>query len=234
MEGAFTYAGQVLPYSARFTKRTTLSISVLPDCSIEVVAPDGTAQTAIEQRLKKRGRWILRQKRYFEQYMPRTPERRYVGGETHLYLGRQYQLKINAGSEEGVKLKGAFLCVTILDRGNADRIRELVQLWYRQKAEVRLRDRFEAMLTKFKELESRSISLRLQLMKLRWGSHSRRGTITLNPELVRAPSACIDYVIAHELTHVLHPNHSLRFYEALDAIMNDWLARKERLERTLS
>ncbi|MEJ2118045.1 MAG: M48 family metallopeptidase [Alphaproteobacteria bacterium] len=71
-------------------------------------------------------------------------------------------------------------------------------------------------------------------MKLRWGSHSRKGMITLNHELIRAPSACIDYVIAHELAHVVRPNHSAKFYELLDSVMGDWGARKERLERILA
>jgi predicted metal-dependent hydrolase len=234
MQGAFTYGGEVLPYNARFTRRATLAISVLPDCSIEVVAPNGTAPTVIEQRLKKRGRWILRQKRYFEQFMPRTPDRRYVGGETHLYLGRQYRLKLMEGPQECVKLKGSFLCVTIQNWRDAARVKELVEGWYREKAAVRLPERFDALLVKFERLRSRNITLRLQTMKLRWGSHSRKGTITLNPELVRAPSVCIDYVVAHELAHVEYPNHGVKFYELLGSIMNDWPARKERLERILA
>jgi predicted metal-dependent hydrolase len=234
MQGAVNYAGQLLPYTARFTKRSTLAISVLPDCSIEVIAPNGTGQVAIEQRLKKRGRWILRQKRYFEQFMPRTPERLYVAGETHLYLGRQYRIQLIDGLEEGVKLRGSFLSVTVKDRRKKARVKELVLGWYREKAEARLRERFESMLAKFEQLKSRSICLRLQVMKLRWGSHSRKGIITLNPELIRAPSVCVDYVIAHELAHVVHPHHGAKFYELLGAVMNDWPARKEKLERVLA
>lgn len=233
MQGAFNYAGRVLPYSARFTSRKTLAISVLPDCSIEVVAPRGTAQLAIEQRLRKRARWILQQQQHFDQFKPRTPERQYVAGETHLYLGRQYRLKLISGADESVKLKGPHLCVTTLERDEA-RVRGLVQGWYREKAEARLRERFAAMLTKFDQLKALSINLRLRTMKLRWGSHSRNGTITLNPDVIRAPTACIDYVVAHELAHVVHPNHGRQFFELLAFVMGDWETRKERLERVLA
>ena len=109
MPTTFTYAGRALPYSARFSDRTTLEISVLPDGDVEVVAPIGTAREAIESRLRKRGKWILAQQRYFHQFKPRIPARRFVGGETHLYLGRQYRLKLSAGTVQSVKLKAAVL-----------------------------------------------------------------------------------------------------------------------------
>ena len=71
-------------------------------------------------------------------------------------------------------------------------------------------------------------------MPRRWGSWSRRGRISLNPDLIRAPIACIDYVITHELAHLIHPNHGAAFYELLETLMPDWRGRKQRLERILS
>jgi predicted metal-dependent hydrolase len=71
-------------------------------------------------------------------------------------------------------------------------------------------------------------------MPRRWGSWSRSGRISLNPELIRAPTACIDYVITHELIHLIHPHHGAAFYELLETLMPDWRNRKQRLERTLS
>jgi hypothetical protein len=71
-------------------------------------------------------------------------------------------------------------------------------------------------------------------MPRRWGSWSRSGRISLNPDLIRAPTACIDYVITHELIHLIHPHHGPAFYELLETLMPDWRSRKQRLERTLS
>ena len=82
----------------------------------------------------------MRQQRYFEQFRPRTPERKYLGGETHLYLGRQYRLKrINAEREE-VKLRSGQLCVLAPSGTDPDRVRALVQGWYRGRAGVKLRE----------------------------------------------------------------------------------------------
>jgi predicted metal-dependent hydrolase len=71
-------------------------------------------------------------------------------------------------------------------------------------------------------------------MSHRWGSYSKTGRVLLNPDLIRAPTACIDYVIIHELAHVVHPHHGAKFFDLIDAMMPDWKQRKERLERTLA
>jgi predicted metal-dependent hydrolase len=71
-------------------------------------------------------------------------------------------------------------------------------------------------------------------MRTRWASLSRAGTITVTPDLIRAPMACVDYVIIHELTHIDHPHHGPAFWRALARRMPDWKARKLRLEKTLA
>jgi predicted metal-dependent hydrolase len=68
-------------------------------------------------------------------------------------------------------------------------------------------------------------------MVKRWGSFSQRGVIYLNPELIKAPSHCIDYVVTHELCHLRHPNHTKSFYNLLSSVIPDWQMRKARLER---
>lgn len=234
MPNTFTYAGHELAYSARFTPRKTLSISVLPDGAVEVIAPIGTEKGDIETRLRKRGRWILAQQRYFEQFKPRTPPRLYVGGETHLYLGRQYRLKIAQGMPESVKLKGGYFCVDAPDAQDTEHIASLLQKWYRERAEAKLRERYERMLSKFEHLLDDVPALSLRAMKQRWGSFSPSGRIILNVGLIRAPSECIDYVAAHELAHVVQPNHGRAFYQLLETVMPDWRTRKQRLERLLA
>jgi len=68
-------------------------------------------------------------------------------------------------------------------------------------------------------------------MSKRWGSWTRRSGVWLNPELMKAPASCIDYVVTHELCHAVHGNHSKKFYELLRRVMPDWEQRKARLER---
>lgn len=84
MRGTIDYAGQSIAYQARHSSRKTLAISVRPDGAVEIVAPEGTGQKVIELRLRRKASWVIEQRRYFEQFRPRTPPRRFVGGETHL------------------------------------------------------------------------------------------------------------------------------------------------------
>ncbi len=211
-----------------------MAITVYPNGAIEVVAPYGTAQHDIETRLRKRVRWILRQQLYFEQFRPRSQERRYVGGETHFYLGRQYRLKLKKSKREEVKLKGPHLWVISPNCTDPKHVRQLVAAWYREKAQIKFLERFDKIAPRFAPLGYKPSPPILRSMSRRWGSYNSTGTILLNPDLIRGPIACIDYVITHELVHIAHPNHGARFYGLLEALMPDWLNRKSRLERILS
>jgi predicted metal-dependent hydrolase len=231
MRGSIIYSVHTLDYRLRFSARKTIAITVYPDSTIEIVAPKGTPRD--EVGLRRRARWVVRQLLHFDQFRPRSPRRHYVGGETHLYLGRQYRLKVVKDASEGVKLKGAFLTVISRNRSNSKRVKRLVCAWYREKGTDRITERFHAIAPRFVRLGCKPPTPILRSMPHRWGSFSRAGRILLNPDLIRAPVACIDYVITHELIHLIHPNHSPDFYDLLDTLMPDWRARKQRLERVM-
>lgn len=233
MRGSITYSVHTLCYGLRFSARKTMAITVYPDKTIEIIAPRGTPREEVEARLRRRARWVVHQLLHFEQFRPRSPLRRYVGGETHLYLGRQYRLKLVKDASEGVKLKGAFLTVTTRHRNNLRQVKRLVLAWYRDKGADRITERFRAIAPRFVRLGCKPPMPILRSMPRRWGSFSSAGRILLNPNLIRAPVACIDYVIVHELIHLIHPNHSPDFYDLLDTLMPDWRARKQRLERVM-
>jgi predicted metal-dependent hydrolase len=234
MHGTIAYSEHRFDYTAQFSARATMAITVFPDGSIRVIAPEATPQKEVERRLRKRARWLIRQLLHFEQFRPRAPERRYVGGETHLYLGRQYRLKLHKSGVEEVKLKGAFLHVSSPAHREPEVVKRLVSGWYREKGRTRIADRFSVIAARFETMECRPGLPIFRSMPRRWGSWSASGRISLNPDLIRAPTACIDYVITHELIHLIHPNHGPAFYELLETLMPDWRSRKQRLERLLS
>jgi predicted metal-dependent hydrolase len=211
-----------------------MAVTVHPDGRIEVVAPRGTDPKEVETRIRKRARWIVRQRLRFEQFHPRSKTRRYVGGETHLYLGRQYRLKLVKGEHDEVKLKRGLLVVTSRGRENARRVKELISAWYQKEAKARFAERYWKIARRFTRLGCRISPPQVRRMSRRWGSYSKSGRVLLNPDLVRAPTACIDYVITHELAHTVYSNHGARFFELLERMMPDWRQRKDRLERTLA
>jgi predicted metal-dependent hydrolase len=229
-----SYSKHELQYRLRYSTRRTLAITVHPDGGVEVVAPRGTDLKEVETRVRKRVRWIIRQRQHFEQFQPRSKSRSYVGGETHLYLGRQYRLKLVKGDHDEVKLKRGLLVVTSRGRQSARRVKELISAWYQMEAKARFAERYWRIARRFTRLGCRILPPQVRRMSHRWGSYSKSGKVLLNPDLVRAPTACIDYVIAHELAHTVYSDHGKKYFELLEKMMPDWRRRKDRLERTLA
>ena len=216
-------------------RRSTLEIAVEPDTRVVATAPLDATQEKIAGKIRKRAGWVRRQQRFFTQYLPNKPPRKYVSGETHLYLGRQYRLKVRAHTQEIVKLTRGFLIVQSPYPKRSEETRTLVADWYRERAHIRFGDRLEACLTRFgKPNNFRPKAMIVRLMRQRWGSMSPTGRLVLNTRLVEAPIDCIDYVITHELCHVAQPHHGPRFFKLLEQVMPDWKRRKTRLERTLA
>ena len=132
-----TYGGETIPVHLQYSKRKSLEIAVHPDGSVVVKAPLGSDEILIQAFLYQRLRWIRRQLRYFAQFEPRTPKRRFVGGESHLYLGKQYRLKIRPSATDEVLLKRGFFYIQAVD-DEPEHIAMLLEAWYRSKAEVLL------------------------------------------------------------------------------------------------
>jgi predicted metal-dependent hydrolase len=221
------YGTQRLAYQLRFAETARLSISVHPDLSVTVRAPHRTPPASVDARVRARAPWILRQQRRFERFHPLPVARRFVSGETHLYLGRQYRLRIRRGPE-AVQLSGPFLWVHA--RHPSPRtVERLLRLWYRERARIALQRRVSALLRVLPWLAERELRFRLAELKRCWGSCGRSGLITLNVELVKAPTLCIDYVLAHELCHLVERRHSRRFLRLMHRAMPGWERARDRL-----
>ena len=227
-----THGEETIHYEVRFlASRRTLAIEVHPDSRVLVRAPLDCPPAVIAERVQKRARWISRQLAQFERYRPRTPARQYVNGESHLYLGRQYRLKLVPGDAASVKLMRGRLLVSLPGTSDPDRVKALLHRWYLDRARIVFGEVVHASLSHFKDIGQPPLVVRT--MQSRWGSLSRAGTMTLNVNLVRAPRSCIEYVVIHELCHTRHRDHDARFFKLLGQVMPDWEQRKQRLEAAL-
>lgn len=158
-----------------------------------------------------------------------------VVGETHLYLGRQYRLKVVRNGRPGVDMTRGFINVRSREPEKPDVTRRLVEDWYRRQARAKFVERLEASLVRFPDPEAfRPKGLIVRRMEKRWGSLSPSGRLLLNRRLIEAPVDTIDYVIAHELCHMAEPHHGAAFYRLLDRVMPDWAGRKGRLEERMA
>ena len=144
------------------------------------------------------------------------------------YLGKNYRLKIIQSEDECVKLQRGYIQIFIKDKNNFEKKKMLLNEWYLLKSQ----NYFKKIIAKYSNLLNVNIqNIRIRQMKTRWGScNSAKSYINLNTELIKKPSNTIEYVIFHELVHLIHPNHSREFYNYLSTYMPDWKKRKERLE----
>ena len=137
-----------IKYALRFSARKTLAIDVNPDLSVVVTAPKDATDEAICEKIQKRAPWIIQQQRFFENYLPALPPRRYVSGESHRYLGRQYRLRVHAGTTDSVKMARGQLNVYSVDATKKARVKTLVTNWFRQRAQIVFAELFEELVDK--------------------------------------------------------------------------------------
>ena len=228
-----SYSNLQIPITVWFEERNRLRITVQPDKSIVAKAPLDHSMEEVRAKLEKRAPWMIQQLEYFDQYHPILPDRQYISGETYYYLGRQYRLKVTAGSENDVKLIGKFFVLTTTRPENLERKQQILQDWYTRHARVFIQNRAMLFVDRLIELSAKTPEIKYRRMNKRWGSCTPSGVITFNTELIKAPTHCIDYVVLHELCHLVHEGHSAKFYHLLDILMPDWKKRKERLEKVI-
>lgn len=224
------YGSTIIDFNIKRTKRKTLAIEVHPDSTVHLVAPENAKLPEIKEKIIKRGRWILKQQYYFEQFLPHTPVREYISGETHYYLGKRYLLKVKRDNNKSVKLKGGQLLVST---PNPSKVKSLLASWYYEHAKRKFKSILNTAIPRFNKEGIHLERLDIKRMKNRWGSCTPNGVITLNPELIKAPSKCIEYVILHELCHLIVPNHKKEFYILLEQKMPNWRKWKNHLEMEL-
>ena len=209
------FGSEFINFSIQSSNRSTLAISVHPDKSVAVVAPMNSTIEKIEERVRKRAPWIIKQLTYFEQFLPGPTEKDFVAGESFRYLGRQYRLKIIHSSIENIFLDSSNIYANVNEVNNTLRIKILISNWYRERAQFIFRSRLKLCSRRFQNIQLPKHKLSIRTMKCRWGSCTNNGVIILNRDLIQAPSHCIDYVICHELTHLKVRNHTSSFFRIL-------------------
>ena len=224
------YGATIIDYDIEFAQRKTLSICVNPDCTVCLKAPVDATLEQIQQKVHKRASWILKQKRFFESFGTSTTKRQYISGESHLYLGRQYMLRVKESNVNAVHYQNNIIEIECRHKKDAG---ILLQTWYRQRANVKFQEYAQPIIEQFSIYGVKPQSLSIKKMDKRWGYCTIDGHITLNPRLICAPRCCIEYVITHELCHLIYRSHNKEFYALLTKVMPHWEKWKNKLERIL-
>jgi predicted metal-dependent hydrolase len=225
------FGSKQIDFNLDFTTRKSLGITVTHELKVFVKAPIDTPLVKIKERLRKKAPWILKQQSFFLSFYPKTVSKIYVAGETHLYMGKQYRLKLEDTELESVKLKCGFIIVCT---SNKENVKHLVKEWYLNNAKSKFHVIAQPLIEQFKKYNVVPDSMILREMPNRWGSCTTKGKIILNPELIKAPKGCIEYVIIHELCHLVHHDHTQKFLDLQSREMPHWENWKLKLEQLLA
>ena len=210
------------------TNRKKSASIQLKDGQVRVRAPRSLSDKRINDLIKKRAPWI---KEKLEEYSkrPQAVTKKYEDGEIFSYLDRNYELKIVESDEEAVKLKNGCLVVSICkeDFGKNIKVQNLLTDWYRNHAHKYLQERT----IKFANIIGVSpSSISVKNYKSRWGSCSINGAIDYNWKIIQAPKKVIDYVVIHELCHLLEHNHSPKYWSYVEKFMPNWKENRDWLK----
>lgn len=222
--GSARFACELVPQ-----ERRTLALTVYPDMSVVLKHPENFPLERMEAFIKRKRRWLNTQLAFFAKFSKKKYEREYISGESHLYLGRQYQLIVRKGKvDRVVLLRGKLYVETTKHVEDGSHSKKMIDAWYVNKIETVFEERLDAMHKNFAQFDRPKLFVRP--MTKRWGSAIRNQKIILNPALIHSSKDCIDYVITHELCHFVHKNHDKNFWKLLDRKYPDWQKVKEKLE----
>ncbi len=224
------YGEETIPVacSPKKSGKNCLLIKVHPNCQVEIKIPRLTSENDVLQALQKRAPWIHKQIHRFRSQSQDIVARNFVSGESHLYLGKQYLLKVETGPDASVTLLRDQIVITTPSPSSV-RAEEMLNLWYKKQAKEVFQSRILALIPRIDFLKTPP-PVYFRFMRTQWGSCSSKGRISLNPHLVKAPLECIDYVILHEVCHLKELNHSPRFYRLLSSFMPEWKTYKKHLD----
>jgi predicted metal-dependent hydrolase len=194
-----------LSFQIVYSRRKTVAMSVERDASVVVRAPEGMTEEKIHRLIEAKRFWLYQKTNHGQKYPLRQTRKEFVSGETILYLGRNYRLQITDKDVAGVGFQSRFE----ISRKNQPRAAELFKRWYLQQAEERIPPRAEY----FGEALGVGFNrILISDLKVRWGSCTPKSNLNFNWRLMKAPTTVIDYVIVHELAHLIEPNHTRQFW----------------------
>lgn len=216
----------------RSDRRKTVTISVGPGAGVILKAPVGAPMRRLDDVVKTKGPWILQRLVESREIGTGPTPKEFLSGESYSYLGRSYRLRIKRANSVGptAALHGAFLTVSLPRRDPTDAPRTLVKravvAWYRRQAGRRLVERV-AVYAERAGLPMPPVLVREQ--EKRWGSCSSKGELRFNWRVMMAPISLVDYVVAHEVCHLVVPDHSTRFWKLLGTLLPDFEERRAKL-----
>ena len=243
MQKSFNIKGRLVNCEIKRSRRRTVALYVHLDKSVEIRIPLLFSVDEIEPFLIKHSRWLFNLLDLPEK-KPIEPKK-FVSGELHYFLGKQYPIEIVASDKNSVVFDNEKIVIRhrvtktpsrqvhlseSLSSSKSKSASDLLDRWYLEQAKRVFQEISIPLIEQMKKYNVAPKSFAIKKMKTRWGSCSSKGNINLNLHLIKLPEQCIKEVILHELCHLVYFNHSKEFYALMTAEMPDWKVWKKELK----
>lgn len=224
--------GKPISYDLQRKKVKNINLRIRPDKTISVSAAPHVPEQAIEDLIRSRAEFILRAlARYDELARCAPPPKQYVDGEVFRVFGQEKTLIVLEGAKNKAEIDGEHMILTVRDTHDTALKKKTADNLLRTVCADMILSVCDAVYTEFRKYGIPRPVIKFRKMVSRWGScQPARGILTFNYALAESPIPCIEYVVVHEFTHFLHPDHSKLFYKQLAAFMPDWQEHRKLLE----
>jgi len=207
------------------SRRRTVGLQVTPDAQLIVRVPERMPLEAVHEVVQGKLPWILKKQRFAREHFRTEPPKRFAPGEKYLYLGEAYELSVVSGDYGALGFDGKRF---FLPEGCLPLAKWLFGDWYRGRAVEFFHDRVRHYAG---ILGVRYSRIGISNARRRWGSCNAKGVLNFSWRLVMAPREVADYVVVHEVVHLVELNHSKRFWEKVESLAPEYCRAKEWLER---
>lgn len=219
-----------IDFDVEYRKRKTMSIQIDSEGMVLVIAPKGLAKEQIREVVRSKSKWIDKKLKEIKEIGYKPEVRNFVDGELFMYLGEKFPLKIELDDDirkPNIMIsQGEILIQTPYN--DASLLKKVVEKWYRE----RCLDVISKRVDYYKQFVGKGPNrIRVKEQKKRWGSCTFRGDILFNWRCVMAPLDIIDYIVVHEMCHLIHMNHSKEYWKSVESVLPDYRERREWLKK---
>jgi predicted metal-dependent hydrolase len=223
-----------ISYKLVFSRRRSISIIVSPDKGVIVRAPYRTSVKSIEKYLKEKSGWIQKHLENHSDMIRINPEKQYINGEVHLFLGNNNYLRISESAKPFVSHHDGVIEAGLSNTNDTLKIKGMLDKWYKEAANETFKKRLEEILYKYRFYGFSPADFTVRSLKSRWGSCTTRGKITLNADLIKLDPVYAEYVILHELCHLKYHNHGKDYYRLLEELVPDYKSIRRELRKHIT
>ncbi len=224
--------GRELCYDLQRKRVKNINLRIKPDCSLHVSASRYVSESTINEFLRANAEKIISTLDKFSS-IPEGKQRTkmFADGDILYHFGKEKVLRLQNGSKNDITSDEFCIYMTVKDITDADLKRKTYNAWLKEESKTAISLLCERAYPIFKNAVSTFPEIKYRLMKTRWGScMPKTKVLTFNTALAEYSVECIEYVVFHEFTHFIHPNHSKAFYAELEKHIPDWKERKARLK----